>query len=147
LAWAVHHLAVAATEVDVATAQAMGVGASDFLALKYLTASTEPCGPVELGRVLGMTSGAATGLVDRLERAGHVRRTPHPGDRRRQLIQVTAETQQHLVDTLQPLATGIDRTAAALTADQQRLVADTLAHIAELHRRHARTTPGRANRN
>src|SRR5687767_7295936 len=89
LAWAVHHLAVAATEVDVATAHAMGVGASDFLALKYLTASTEPCGPVELGRILGMTSGAATGLVDRLERAGHVRRTPHSKDRRRQLIQVT----------------------------------------------------------
>jgi DNA-binding MarR family transcriptional regulator len=139
LAWAVHHLAVAATEVDVATAHAMGLGASDYLALKYLTATDEPCGPVELGRVLGMTSGAATGLVDRLEQAGHVRRTPHPRDRRRQLVQITAETQRQLVRRLQPLATSIDRTAAAFTAEQQRLVADTLTQIAELHLRHARS--------
>jgi DNA-binding MarR family transcriptional regulator len=138
LAWAVHHLAVAVTEVDVATAHSMKLGASDYLALKYLTATSEPCGPVELGRILGMTSGAATGLIDRLERAGHVRRTPHPSDRRRQVIHVTAQAQQQLIHSLLPLATGLDRTAAALTGDQQRLVADTLTHIAALHRRHAR---------
>jgi DNA-binding MarR family transcriptional regulator len=139
----VHQLAVAATEVDVATAHSMGLGASDYLALKYLTATGEPCGPVELGRRLGMTSGAATGLVDRLERAGHVRRAPHPGDRRRQVIQVTANAQQQLVRSLLPLAAGIDQTSAALTGEQQRMVADTLNHIAALHRRHAQAVADR----
>lgn len=143
LAWAVHHLAVATTEVDVATAPSLGLGASDYLALKYLTATDEPCGPVELGRILGMTSGAATGLIDRLEHAGHVRRTPHPRDRRRQVIQVTSRAQQLLVRSLLPLATDIDETAAALTGEEQRLVADTLTHIAALHRRHAQAVAGR----
>ena len=142
LAWAVHHLAVAATKVDVATSREMGLGATDYLALKYLTVTEEPPGPVELGRALGLTSGAATGLVDRLERAGHVRRSPHPQDRRRQVVTVTAEAQHRLVQSLQPLAAGLDQLAAALTEDQLRLVTETLNNVATLHRSHARAVTG-----
>ncbi|GAA0607698.1 MarR family transcriptional regulator [Kribbella sandramycini] len=40
----------------------------------------------ELGRELGLTSGTVTALVDRLERAGHVRRERDPVDRRKVLI-------------------------------------------------------------
>jgi DNA-binding MarR family transcriptional regulator len=147
LAWAVHHLAVAATEVDVATSRAMGLGATDYLALKYLTVLEEPPGPVELGRALGLTSGAATGLVDRLERAGHVRRSPHPRDRRRQVVTVTAAAQHQLVHRLQPLAAGLDQLAAALTEDEVHLITGILTRVAALHRSHARAvTAGPLNR-
>lgn len=43
----------------------------------------DPLTPGRLGARLGVTSGAVTGIVDRLERAGHVERRPDPGDRRR----------------------------------------------------------------
>jgi DNA-binding MarR family transcriptional regulator len=134
----VHHLAVATAELDVTAAHAMGLGASDYLALKHLLVADEPYGPAELGRVLGMTSGAATGLVDRLERAGHVRRGGHPRDRRRQIVTATASATRQLTDVLGPLVADLDRLAAALPDDQQRLVTDTLARIAALHHRHAR---------
>lgn len=46
-------------------------------------------GPLTAGALaqrIGVTSGAATGLIDRLERAGHVRRDSDPADRRRILV-------------------------------------------------------------
>ena len=37
----------------------------------------------------GITPGAVTGVIDRLERAGYARRVPDPGDRRRVRVEVT----------------------------------------------------------
>ncbi len=39
---------------------------------------------------LGLSSGASTGLVDRLERSGVAERYPHPHDRRRTLVRLTS---------------------------------------------------------
>ncbi|MDQ0371513.1 MarR family winged helix-turn-helix transcriptional regulator [Catenuloplanes indicus] len=138
LAWAVHHLAVAAAELDAAVARRMGLTAGDYLALKHLSISGEPMGPVELGRLLGVTSGAATGLVDRLEQRGFAKRRPHLTDRRRQTVAITPYARQRLVDELRPLADDIADAAAALTDRQRRTVTDTLGRLAGLHRRHAR---------
>ncbi|SNY55054.1 MarR family winged helix-turn-helix transcriptional regulator [Paractinoplanes atraurantiacus] len=143
LAWAVHHLATAAAEVDAATARRMGLSAGDFLALKHLMVAEEPIGPVELGRLLGLTSGAATGLVDRLQRAGWVDRAPHPGDRRRQVLTATPRTTEAVLAELHPLAGDIARVSAALPAEHRRLVIDVLHDLARLHRR--RTGEGRSS--
>jgi len=43
----------------------------------------------ELGRLLDIDGSAITGLVDRMERQGFVRRVPNPGDRRQSLISIT----------------------------------------------------------
>jgi DNA-binding MarR family transcriptional regulator len=43
----------------------------------------------EIARGAGLTSGGATAALDRLERAGLVRRVPDPDDRRRVLIEPT----------------------------------------------------------
>lgn len=43
----------------------------------------------ELAVEVGLTSGAVTGVVDRLERAGFARRVPDPADRRRVKVEVT----------------------------------------------------------
>lgn len=137
-AWAVHHLAVAAAEADVATARRMRLSAGDYLALKHLMIADGPVGPVELGRLLGLTSGAATGLVDRLQRAGWVRREPHPDDRRRQTLTTTDRARETLLRELRPLAEDIDSAAAGLSPQQRRLVTDALLDLARRHRRYAR---------
>jgi DNA-binding MarR family transcriptional regulator len=46
--------------------------------------------PTDLGRALMMTSGAVTGLLDRLEAAGLVERAPDPEDRRGVIVTLTA---------------------------------------------------------
>ncbi|WP_328323948.1 MULTISPECIES: MarR family winged helix-turn-helix transcriptional regulator [unclassified Streptomyces] len=65
----------------------MGLRASERKCLDTLMR----LGPVTAGTIAehtGLTSGAVTGLVDRLESAGYARRTRDPGDRRRVLIEL-----------------------------------------------------------
>ncbi|WP_236791318.1 MarR family winged helix-turn-helix transcriptional regulator [Amycolatopsis sp. GM8] len=45
----------------------------------------------ELGELLGIDPSAVVALVDDLQRAGLVRRDPHPGDRRTRLVVLTAD--------------------------------------------------------
>jgi DNA-binding MarR family transcriptional regulator len=64
------------------SAEAAGLGPTDFYTLSLLGTA----GPLTAGQVAdrtGLTTGAVTRLIDRLERAGHVRRVPDPVDRRR----------------------------------------------------------------
>ena len=42
-----------------------------------------------LAELTGLTTGAVTGIIDRLENAGYVRRTNDPKDRRRTIIEAT----------------------------------------------------------
>ena len=43
----------------------------------------------KLADLTGLTTGAITGIIDRLERSGYVRRTNDPKDRRRTIIEPT----------------------------------------------------------
>ena len=54
----------------------------------------EPLGPARLAEELGLTSAATTALLDRLERAGHAARRPHPTDRRRTIVEPTDHARQ-----------------------------------------------------
>jgi len=68
----------------------VGVNANDFASLCLLLLH----GPAPAGRLAaltGLTTGAVTGLVDRLERAGLVRRELDPADRRKVIIVPDAE--------------------------------------------------------
>ncbi|GAA3168143.1 MarR family transcriptional regulator [Planomonospora alba] len=72
-----------------AVARRLGLSAADHKALGLVTRN----GPLPAGALaaeLGIGASAATALVDRLERAGYVRRVPDPADRRRVLV--SAET-------------------------------------------------------
>jgi DNA-binding MarR family transcriptional regulator len=71
----------------IADADRLGVSASDFDALLLIDAT----GPLTAGRIaeaMAITTGAVTGLIDRLERAGWVQRTRHEADRRQVLIEL-----------------------------------------------------------
>jgi DNA-binding MarR family transcriptional regulator len=43
----------------------------------------------KLAELTGLTTGAVTGIIDRLEKAGYVKRTNDPKDRRRIIIEST----------------------------------------------------------
>jgi DNA-binding MarR family transcriptional regulator len=74
-------------------------GAVDLL----LQLSTgDPASVGELARTAGVSSRNATGLVDTLERAGLVRRTPDPDDRRSVLVTVTEAGQDWVTEFRQP---------------------------------------------
>ena len=65
-------------------ARRQGLGTTDVTALYLLSAG--PMGVAELSVRLGIRTASTTVLVDRLAAAGHLRREPHPTDRRRTLV-------------------------------------------------------------
>ncbi len=70
-----------------AVAERLRVGASDVDALILLIQDDAPWTAGKIAEALRLTSGAVTGLVDRLEKAGWVQRTRHGVDRRQVWIE------------------------------------------------------------
>ncbi len=78
---ALHQEAIAAT---------LGLNPTDLRCIGF--AWSEPdLTPGRLAELTGLTTGAVTGVLDRLERAGYVQRAPDPRDRRRTLVRVSHE--------------------------------------------------------
>ena len=63
----------------------LGLSAADQRALRII-AGRGPLTAGTLAQLTGLSPGAVTGLVDRLERGGHVTRAADPADRRRIVI-------------------------------------------------------------
>ncbi len=105
--------------------------------MEHLFSAGQPLGPVELGNRLGIRSASATVLVDRLEESGHVRREPHPDDRRRVLLVPTELSGQQTMAALRPLLADIEAAAAKLTESQAAAVTRFLTEAAAAMRRYA----------
>jgi len=131
----------AASDTRGALARRLGIGLTDAAAIDHLAASPDPLGPVELGNRLGIRSASATALVNRLVRAGHVARTPHPQDRRRVALQVTDQGYDEVSAALQPMLTGIERAVARLTPEQATATAAFLHEVAEVMRTYGASAP------
>jgi DNA-binding MarR family transcriptional regulator len=58
----------------------------------------------DIARETGLTSGAVTAMLDRLEKAGYVRRLRDAADRRRVLVELTDRARQRAAEVYGPLA-------------------------------------------
>ncbi|GAA2617003.1 MarR family transcriptional regulator [Paractinoplanes durhamensis] len=92
---------------------------------------SQPYGMGELGAVLGLAKSSVTGLVDRLERGGLVRREPDPADSRAVRVALTARggkiADQFYTETRERIL-GL---AAGLTDAERETLAALLARIAD----------------
>lgn len=74
------------------TAAAHGTTAADYLVLATIRRSPgHRSAPTAICEVLGRTTGGMTLTLDRLEKAGWVRRLPDPADRRRIVVEATED--------------------------------------------------------
>jgi DNA-binding MarR family transcriptional regulator len=71
-----------------AIAEGLGLNATDHKCLAFLLDAGEPITAGALAELTGLTTGAVTGIIDRLEKAGFVRRQREENDRRRVLIEL-----------------------------------------------------------
>ena len=108
-----------------AIADAIGLHPTDQECLDLLD-WTGPITAGEIGTHLGLTSGAVTGLVDRLEAAGWVRRERDPRDRRRVIVHFTGHRGDELWTLYQPLAEAIERYRERLSPRDLRVVVEFL---------------------
>jgi DNA-binding MarR family transcriptional regulator len=102
-----------------AVADSLGMGTTDFACLIVLLVD----GPVSAGGLAertGLTTGAITGLVDRLERAGWVERVSDPSDRRRVIVEAVTARADAMRPFIEPMlrdAAGVEATFAATELD------------------------------
>ncbi|SFV36572.1 DNA-binding transcriptional regulator, MarR family [Devosia crocina] len=69
-------------------AKTEGLHPTDLGCLRLLDRLGKPASAKSINAELGLSSGSGTALLDRLESAGYVRRTPNPLDRRSVMIEL-----------------------------------------------------------
>ena len=112
------------------TRDSMGMGETDLLALRYvLKAEREGVllTPGMLAKRIGISTASTTVLIDRLERSGHLARTPHPTDRRSLVVVSTTGSDTEVRDTLGRMHRAMIDVADSLEPDELRAVARFLA--------------------
>ena len=90
----------------------------------------------------GLTTGAVTGLIDRLERAGFVRREDHPTDRRKVVVRVVPERLSDVGRLFHSLGEGMKELSARYSEAQLRVIVDYMSRSAELFRHETRRLRG-----
>ena len=91
----------------------------------------------ELAKEAGLTSGAVTGVVDRLERAGYARRVADPADRRRVKLEVTPKFYARADRIWGPVAADWSaRLGKRFSAEELELFTEFLRSTTELSREH-----------
>jgi DNA-binding MarR family transcriptional regulator len=115
-----------------------GIGRGEFDVLATLRRAGEPytLSPRQLSATLMLTTGGMTGRLDKLERAGLLRRSPDPHDRRGLHVTLTDKGLE-LID--QAVGAGVAVQTEALSG----LDAEQAGQLAELLRELLRTTEGR----
>ncbi|MBV8954450.1 MAG: MarR family transcriptional regulator [Solirubrobacterales bacterium] len=89
--------------VDDLASELMGINQTDGRALDLLDQHGRMSAG-ELARASGLSTGAVTAVVDRLERSGYAQRVPDPQDRRRVLVEMTAKAKATTEELFGPLA-------------------------------------------
>ena len=105
-----------------------------------------PATPGQLGESTGLSSGGVSGVLDRLERAGFVRRQGDPGDRRRVVVSLAGDRAGQLERLLEPLDRAIlDAVGTGTESELDALVAFNERHLAALTGATARLRTARAD--
>ena len=132
LVLALHHLDVEHRRIRTRFAQSLGRSASEFNAIAFLSEFGHRT-PKELAQNLGMTTGSATAMIDRLEEAGLLNRGPHPHDRRRLLLHLTPAAVQAMdrvyaryVETITDAARSAPDPSCSHSAEFLEKIADAL---------------------
>ena len=118
-----------------AVAERLGLGPTDHKCLDLLRERGAMAGS-DLCAITGLTSGAITGVVARLERAGYLRREPDPHDGRKQILHLALE-RSPIQDVIDPLRADVSALLENFDAHQLTAIAEFLAGTTDLVYRHA----------
>lgn len=109
-------------------ARALKISETEATAISHLARHGQLT-PGELGNLLGLTSGGTTALLHRLEAAGHVRRHPHPRDKRSIILTVSPETVERASEVYAPLVEEMDAIANQYTDEERAMLGRFLTEI------------------
>ncbi len=121
----IRHWREAEQRMSLSSRNHMRLNENDMKALRFLVICKNQglvATPGSLSEYLDISSASTTKLLDRLEDAGHIERSPHPSDRRALMITITQKTHQRVHDTVGRTHARRFDVAAQLTPDEREIV-------------------------
>ena len=119
-----------------AAADRVGLNATDLNCLNILSFSGEMTAG-ELAKQTGLTTASITGVADRLEEAGYVRRERDPKDRRRVVIRLVLDSAlRDVAPVFLPLIQAWQGVVDGYTDDELRLIVDFYGLMEQVIRDH-----------
>lgn len=88
-------------------------------------------GMMQLAEHLGLDKSSVTGLIDRAERRGLVRRAESPGDRRAVRVTITSAGSALVAESVGEVERDVTRLLARLPVSERRSFAVTVAQLVE----------------
>jgi DNA-binding MarR family transcriptional regulator len=118
-------LSTATVLFHAAVADRLGVSVTDMKCYSIL----RQAGPItagELGERVGLTTGAITGVIDRLEQVGLVKRTRDPHDRRRVVLELLSnpEHERMLGELYAPLGRAVMELVSSYSEAERATILD-----------------------
>lgn len=108
-------------------ARKLGLNATDTRSLDLIARAEESEFTAgDLGRATGLTTGAITGILDRLETAGFVERIRDANDRRRVIVRARPEAAGRLAALYEGLGVAMAKLVSAYTTAELELISSFL---------------------
>jgi DNA-binding MarR family transcriptional regulator len=116
-------------------ARNLGVSVTDLVCFAYVLQAGDS--PVTAGDLAGhahVTTGAVTGILNRLERGGFVTRRPDPADRRRVRVTAVPAAAERVRAVYEPYYAQLAELFATYTPDETAVLADWFTRAGALAR-------------
>src|SRR5690349_6652661 len=122
--------------VGQAAADRIGINNTDLNCLNILSFSGHMTAG-ELAKATGLTTASITGVIDRLEEAGFVRRERDPHDRRRVVVRLSLDKAvSDVASVFAPMLRDWREMAARYSDDELRLIVDFYGRVEQVFRKH-----------
>lgn len=117
----VQQIAIRQQRFEQHLAAELAVDRTGLEAMDHLMTSG-PTTPTELARGLGISTAAMTLVLNRLESAGHLRREPHPTDRRKLVVSASEESSDRAWGHVAPLIGSVEALIESLGEPERAAV-------------------------
>jgi DNA-binding MarR family transcriptional regulator len=114
-----------------AVAERLGLGPTDLKCLDLLRERGTITGS-DLAAITDLTTGAITGVVARLERAGYLRREPDPNDGRQQILHPALDRMRDLHHVFDPIRKDVAALLESFDRHQLTALAEFLARSTDV---------------
>ena len=108
-----------------------GLNVTDMECLRLLFLKNSAT-PSELARHTGLTSGATTAMLDRLEKAGFIERRPNPDDRRGTLITPAKSAAEKAASWFESARNAQDELMSSYSENELEIIADVFERFTKL---------------
>lgn len=114
-----------------AVSESSGLNPTDMECLRFLFTNGTAT-PTMLARHTGLTSGATTAMLDRLETSGLIERSPNPNDRRGSLIVPAKSAAERVASWFESARNAQESLVATFSEHELAIIADAFEKLTRL---------------